>query len=166
MEGLRSRQLKRRSRSQTLGEGTSWVEPQRKKEGYQVYGGRSNCFQEEPARTRAHRSSYPLDEGHTLRGTLLKWSTSTNAGYPRRDHVRSIDNVHSSLGARIKGYFSNVYGGSSNNWQEELGRTAAQRASYSFDGVRSDFERCIAKVPGRIIVPGRKAFTIDVIVAT
>ena len=61
-----------------------------------------------------------------------------------RDHVRSMDTAPSSLGARNEGYFSNVYGGSSNYWQEELGRTTAlrarARASYSFEGVRSDFE--------------------------
>ena len=71
-------------------------------EGYLVYGGRSNCFQEELARTTTHRASYPFEEGHNLRDTLLKWSTSTNAGYPMRDHVRSIDNVHSSLVLELK----------------------------------------------------------------
>ncbi|KAG5042522.1 hypothetical protein JHK87_006437 [Glycine soja] len=116
-------------------------------EGYQVYGGKSNCFQEEIDITRAHRSSYPF----TLRDTLLKSSTSTNVGYPRKDHVRSMDIVHSSLGARNEGYFSNVYGGSSNNWQEELDRTTAQRESYSFDGVRCDFERYTTKVLGRFV---------------
>ncbi|RZB51065.1 Heavy metal-associated isoprenylated plant protein 41 isoform B [Glycine soja] len=125
-------------------------------EGYLVYGGRSNCFQEELARTTTHRASYPFEEGHNLRDTLLKWSTSTNAGYPMRDHVRSMDTAPSSLGARNEGYFSNVYGGSSNYWQEELGRTTAlrarARASYSFEGVRSDFERYIAQVPGRLFV--------------
>ena len=125
-------------------------------EGYLVYGGRSNCFQEELARTTTHRASYPFEEGHNLRDTLLKWSTSTNAGYPMRDHVRSMDTAPSSLGARNEGYFSNAYGGSSDYWQEELGRTTAlrarARASYSFDGVRSDFERYIAQVPGRLFV--------------
>ncbi|TKY47074.1 hypothetical protein E2542_SST29129 [Spatholobus suberectus] len=117
-------------------------------ESYQVFGDRSNCLQEELGRTTAHRENYSF-EGHTLRDTLLKWATPTNVGYSLRDHVRSMDTVPLSLGARNEGY--QAYGGNSNYWQEERGRTTAQRSSYSFDGERSDFERYIAQMPGRTI---------------
>ncbi|RDX78044.1 Heavy metal-associated isoprenylated plant protein 41, partial [Mucuna pruriens] len=133
---------------------------------YQVYGGRSDCLQEELGRRTAKRASYCFDQGHTLRDTLLKWPTSTNVGYSLRDHVRSMDAVPLPFGARNEDY--QVYGGSSNYWQEELGRTTAQRASYSFHEVRSDFDRYIAEVPGRtvqselhrtrILMPERRVF--------
>lgn len=117
-------------------------------EGYQVYDGRPDYLQE-LGRTTAHRANYSFDEGHSLRNTLLKWETSTNVGYSLRDHVRSMDPAPLPPDARNGGYNHHVYGGCSNYWQEELGRTAAQRGSYAFDGVRSDFERRIAQALGK-----------------
>lgn len=54
-----------------------------------------------------------------------------------------------SHGARNEGYYHQVYGGCSNDWQQEhCCRTTNQSAS-SLYGVSSEFDRFIGEVPGR-----------------
>ncbi|XP_027337460.1 uncharacterized protein LOC113851183 [Abrus precatorius] len=81
--------------------------------------------------------------------SLQPWPQSTNVRYSDTDRVRTIDTIPLSLGARNEGY--HVCGGSSNYLQEAFGRTTAQTASYSFDGVRPDFGRYIDEIPRRTL---------------
>ncbi|XP_020220540.1 uncharacterized protein LOC109803398 [Cajanus cajan] len=113
-------------------------------EGYQVCGGRS-IYLQELSRTMDQRENVSFDESLTLRDTSLKWPTVNHVGHCSNNHVRPMDAVPLSFGARNEGYQG--YGGSSNYWQEEVGRTTAHRASYSFDRVR--FDRYIAEAPWR-----------------
>ncbi|KAK7301871.1 hypothetical protein RJT34_12747 [Clitoria ternatea] len=112
-------------------------------EGYhQAYGGSSNYSREALGRTSHLQPMEPLQSWHP-------WSTSANVRYSMRDHVRTMDTVAISLHAENAGYHQ-AYGGSSNYSQEALGRTS-HKVSYSFDGVRSYFERHVPEMPRRTL---------------
>ncbi|KAK7305294.1 hypothetical protein VNO77_43197 [Canavalia gladiata] len=139
-------------------------------EGYNVFGGSSNYFKEESfgrttqmtnrhtSITSGHlsnmtevygrgpqRSLHPREPLHSLKPC----TSSTNVGCSQAVHVRTMDVVPLSLGARNEGY--NVFGGSSNYFKEaSLGRTT-QMTSYCFDRESPDFKRYIAEVPGRAV---------------
>ncbi|CAL0335046.1 unnamed protein product [Lupinus luteus] len=97
-------------------------------EGYGALGGSSNYLQEAPGRMSVI-ADYSFDR-------------------VRPDFERYISEVHrkTSGGARYEGY--HALGGSSNYLQEAPDRTA-ENAGYSFDRVRSNFERHIPDIPGR-----------------
>ncbi|KAL2332868.1 hypothetical protein Fmac_014081 [Flemingia macrophylla] len=132
-----------------------------KYEGFWVYGGSSNSFQDEFGRTPVQRASDYSDEGHTMRDPWLKYP---NVLYElRKQHLRenySFDERHSSSPTLLKlSTSSNVghslnnhvrtmdipplsfaarnngyqnYGNSSNYLREEVERTTVQRGSRSY----------------------------------